>query len=138
MKVPAIAVLITAGLQVPVMPLFDNAGNAGGTEFWQSGPIWVKVGRICGVMVTSMKVATPHCDGLSGVKLKVNVPAVVVLMTAGLQVPVIPLFETFGNAGGAEFWQSGPICVNAGSICGLMVIFMVAVVDNWLSSGVKE
>ena len=69
MNVPVTAVLITAGLQVPVIPLFETFGNAGGAEFWQSGPTCVNVGRICGVMVISMKVATPHWNGLSGVKL---------------------------------------------------------------------
>ena len=43
-----------------------------------------------------------------------NVPAVVVLMVAGAQVPVMPFNEVPGSAGAAEFWQSGPIAVNVG------------------------
>jgi hypothetical protein len=39
-------VLIAAGFHVPVIPLTDVAGNAGATEFWQNGPIAVKVGTI--------------------------------------------------------------------------------------------
>ena len=35
-------------------------------------------------------------------------------MAAGAQVPVIPLFDTNGNAGAILFWHSGPIAVNVG------------------------
>ena len=50
-----------------------------------------------------------------GVKVYVIVPVFAVLIAAGLQVPVKPLIEVVGNAGGVLFWQSGPIWVNAGA-----------------------
>jgi hypothetical protein len=45
-----------AGLQIPVIAglLVELVGRAGGVEFWQSGPIWVKVGVISVVMTISM------------------------------------------------------------------------------------
>ena len=58
------------------------------------------------------------------------VPAVAVLIVAGLQVPVIPLVDVVGNAGAVLFWQSGPIAVNVGVICGLIVMLNVAVVAH--------
>ena len=44
--VPAIAVLIVAGFQLPVMPLVDSLGSTGGVEFWHKGPITANVGVI--------------------------------------------------------------------------------------------
>ena len=40
------------------------------------------------------------------------------LIVAGLHVPVMPLVDVVGNVGAVEFWQIGPIAVNAGVICG--------------------
>ena len=59
-------------------------------------------------------------------------PGVVVLMEAGLQVPVIAgIFEELaGNDGAMEFWQRGPICVNVGVILVVTRILMVAVVAH--------
>ena len=37
--VPSVEVLMVAGLQVPVMPLLEVAGNVGAVAFWHSGPI---------------------------------------------------------------------------------------------------
>ena len=58
-------------------------------------------------MVMSIVVALPHWPAL-GVNVYVVVPSVEVLMVAGLQAPVILLFDIVGNAGAAAFWQSGP------------------------------
>ena len=46
--VPATAVLITAGTQVPVIAgrFVEAAGNTGATEFWHNGPIATNVGTI--------------------------------------------------------------------------------------------
>jgi hypothetical protein len=44
--VPTVAVLIVAGLHVPVIPFVEVEGKAGGVEFWQSGPRAVKTGVI--------------------------------------------------------------------------------------------
>jgi len=62
-----------------------------------------KVGVASVVMVMEIEVVTPHCDGLSGVNIYVDIPGVVVLMAVGFHVPVIPSMEAAGRAGGAEF-----------------------------------
>ena len=122
--VPGVVVLMTAGFHVPVIPSMEAVGKAGGVEFWQKGPIAAKVGVISAVMVIAMEVVTPHCDGLSGVNVYVDVPRVVVLMTAGFHVPVIPSMEVAGKAGGAEFWQRGPMPANVGVTSAVMVMEM--------------
>jgi hypothetical protein len=57
----------------------------------------------CSPITTSKVVGIAHCDGSLGVKLNVNVPAAVVLIEAGLHVPVIPLVDVPGNAGAVLF-----------------------------------
>ena len=54
----------------------------------------------------------------------------VVLITAGAQVPVMPLLDVPGNTGAAEFTQSGPMEVNTGVICTSIVILNVDVVAH--------
>ncbi len=54
----------------------------------------------------------------------------VVLIVAGLHVPVILLLDVAGNAGAADPWHSGPICVNVGVIELLITTFIVAVVAH--------
>ena len=99
---PAVAVLIVAGLHVPLIPLVEVAGKAGAPEFWHSGPIAAKVGVTALLIVISMEAADPHCPA-AGVKVYVVGPSVEVLITAGLQVPVIPLLEVVGSTGAVEF-----------------------------------
>ena len=65
------------------------------------------------------------------------VPAGSVLIVAGIHVPVMPLIEVVGNAGAVLFWHSGPIAVNAGVICGLIVIGNVAMVAHCPADGVN-
>jgi hypothetical protein len=69
-EVPSVAVLIEAGLQVPVMAgeLVDVAGSAGGEEFWQSGPMALNVGAICGVISINTLTGPAHCPN-AGVKV---------------------------------------------------------------------
>ena len=52
-------------------------------------------------------------------------------------MPVIPLVEVAANNGAVEFWQSGPICVNAGATFGVTVIVKVVVVAHWPAAGVN-
>ena len=59
------------------------------------------------------------------------------LIVAGLHVPVMPLVDVVGNVGAVEFWQIGPIAVNAGVICGSMVMISEPVVAHWPADGVK-
>ena len=95
--------LIVAGLQVPVIPLFDVVGNvAAAVVFWQRGPICVNVAVTCGLMVIFTVAVVAHWPAV-GVKMHELVPAFAVLMIAGFQVPVTPLLEVVANAGALEF-----------------------------------
>ena len=93
---------MVAGLQVPVMPLVDEAGSRGGAVFWQSGPMGLNVGVMPVVMVTESVVVVAQSPGV-GVKVYTVVPTVDVLIVAGLQVPVIPFVEVAGSNGAAAF-----------------------------------
>jgi hypothetical protein len=66
--VPNAEVLIVAGVQVPVMPLLDIAGNTGAIEFTQSGPMAVNTVVICASMVTFNIAEVAHCPA-AGVKV---------------------------------------------------------------------
>jgi hypothetical protein len=129
--------LINAGDQVPVIPLIDVAGNTGAAVPEQIGAIVAKVGVTPGIIVISSVVtAVAHCPA-AGVKVYVVVPVIVVLIVAGLQVPLIPLLDVAGNAGATEFTQSGPMIVNTGEICASITILIVAVLAHWPADGVK-
>jgi hypothetical protein len=58
--VPIAEVLITAGLQVPVIPLADVNGSAGATEFKQSEPNGLNVGVTFELTVTVTVVVVAH------------------------------------------------------------------------------
>ena len=60
MTVPATAVLIAAGAQVPVIPSIEAAGSEGAGVFWQIGPIAANVGVISGVTVIEICAGMPH------------------------------------------------------------------------------
>jgi hypothetical protein len=60
-----------------------------------------------------------------------------VVIVTGFQVPVIPLFEVAGKAGGVEFRQSGPICVKVGMILDVTTILIVAAAAHWPADGVN-
>ena len=100
--VPIVDVFITAGFQVPVIPLFEVVGNAGAVAFWHKGPICVNVGIICDEIVTSIVAGTAHCPA-SGVNVYVVVPITDVLIVTGFQVPVMPLLEVVGKPGAVAF-----------------------------------
>jgi hypothetical protein len=134
--VPATVVLIDAGLQVPVTPSREDAGNNGATEFWHNGPIWVKVGVICVAMVIFIVNPRPHWPAF-GVNVYIVVPTAEVLMVAGFHVPIIPLVEVNGNAGAIEFRQNGPIASNVGVIWSVTVMLKVVEDPHWPASGVN-
>ena len=120
---------MVAGLHVPVIPLLDVVGSVGAAAFWQSGPIAVNAGVTCGFIVTLNVVEVAHCPA-AGVNVYVVVPGVAVFIVAGLHVPVIPLMDVVGSTGAVLFWHNGPIAVNAGITCGLIVTLSVAVVAH--------
>ena len=60
--------MITAGDQVPAIPLLDVAGNSGAVEFRQISPITSKVGVVAGVTLIFIVIGTAHIPA-SGVKV---------------------------------------------------------------------
>ena len=99
---PTFAVLMVAGLHVPVIVLFEVDGRAGATDPWQSGPIAAKVGVIEFVITISIVAVEAHCPA-AGVKVYVVVPVTAVFIVAGLHVPVMLLFEVSGSPGAVPF-----------------------------------
>lgn len=134
--VPTVAVLIVAGLHVPVILLFDAVGKAGAVEFLHRGPNWVNVGVTLVVTTTSIFVEVPHCPA-AGVNVYVAVPGVAVLIVAGLHVPVMPFEDVVGNAGAVVFWQNGPSCVNVGTAPLEITTVMVVLFPHCPASGVN-
>ena len=58
--VPTVAVLIVAGLQVPVIPLVEVVGSAGAALFWHSGPMAANAGVMLVVISTSRVAGIAH------------------------------------------------------------------------------
>ena len=128
-----VAVLFNAGAQVPVIPLFEVVGNAVSAAPNQIGATAVKVGVTFGLTVIVRVVVVTHWPAV-GVNVYV---VVVVLFSAGAQVPVIPLLDVVGNAPNAVPEQIAAIGVNVGVTFGLTVIVSVVVVAHWPAVGVK-
>ena len=63
-----VAVLLSAGAHVPVIPLFDVVGNAVRVAPEQMGATAVKVGVTCGLTVMVKVVVVAHCPAV-GVKV---------------------------------------------------------------------
>jgi len=59
------------------------------------------------------------------------------LLSAGAQVPVIPLFDVVGNAVRVAPEQIGATAVKEGVTCGLTVMVKVVVVAHCPALGVK-
>lgn len=135
-KVPATAVLIVAGFHVPVMPFVEVAGSGGAVELRQNGPIGSKVGST-GRLITIVITAVVVQKGSVGVNVYMKLPATVVFMVEGLHVPAILLSDVVGNAGGVEFWQSGPICVKVGVTGGSITMVIVVGMAQPPASGVN-
>ena len=118
------------------MPLFDVAGNAGATLFRQSGPMALNTGVTLVAIVTSILTGVAHSPA-AGVNVYVEVPTVVVLITAGLQVPLMPLVDIPGSTGATLFWQSAPIASKAGVVAGVTVISIETGAAHCPASGIK-
>lgn len=117
------------GFHVPVSPFCEVVGSGGGVLLKQSEPIGANVGVTCDETTISIVVVVPHWPA-DGVNVWVVVPAIAVLIVAGLQVPFIPLEDVPGNNGALLFWQSGPICVNVGLPWFVIVIAIVVAVPH--------
>ena len=114
--------LIVAGLHVPVIAdvLVELAGNIGAVVPLQKAGIAAKVG-VVGVVTVVVKVAVvAHCPAVG---VKVYVPPVVLLIVAGLHVPVIVgvLVELAGNVGAVVPLQKAGIAAKVGVVCTLIV-----------------
>jgi hypothetical protein len=83
------------------------------------------------VIVSAAVVA--HCPAV-GVNVKV---VVAILFKAGAQVPVIPLVDREGNAAMPPPEQIGPTGLKVGTMLGLIVMDMVAVVAQNPATGVN-
>ena len=131
------AVLITAGLHIPEILFVETPERTGAMLFWHSDPNEAKVGVTGAVtVISSVEVAVAHCP-TAGVNVYVEVPTEAVLITAGLQVPVMLFVEVKGNEGAVLFWHSGPTAANAGVICVATVISIVAVAAHCPAAGVN-
>ena len=91
----AVAALLKAGDQVPVIPFVEVAGSGSGAPGHTE--IALKVGVTKGVTVTVNVVVEAHCPAL-GVNVYVAVAA---LLKAGDQVPVMLLDEVVGSGSAA-------------------------------------
>lgn len=87
-----VAVLFSAGLQLPVIPLLEVVGKGLRVLPLQIGATCVNVGLTIGLTTMVMVVVVAHCPGL-GVKVYV---VVALLFATGLQVPCIPFSEVVG------------------------------------------
>ena len=130
------AVLMLAGVQVPVTPLVDTVGSVGAELFWQRGPIAPKAGVTSGLTVTLKVAVVAHWPAVA-VKVYVVVPADAVLIVEGFQLPVMLLFDVVSKAGAELFWQSEPIALKVGVISGFIVTLNVAIVAHWPIVGVN-
>ena len=123
------------GLHVPVIPLVEVVGSAFKKDPEQIAEIGVNVGTILGltVIVNVFVVAQRPAVGVKVYKV------VVVLLTAGLQVPVIPFVEVVGRMGAVSPEQIGAIVLKVGVI-GLDTVILNTCVEaqgNRVGFGVK-
>ena len=128
--------LIVAGLHVPLIPLVELAGKVGAVVPLQKAGIAAKVG-VVGVVTVVVKVAVvAHCPAVG---VKVYVPPVVLLIVAGLHVPVIAgvLVELAGNIGAVVPLQKAGIAAKVGVVGVVTVVVKVAVVAHCPAVGVK-
>ena len=118
-----VAVLFSAGNQVPVIPLLDVVGSGDNVPPEHIGATAVKAGTKEAPLTVIVKVAVvAHCPVLG-----VNVYVVVaVLFRAGDQVPVIPLLEVVGNGDNTPPEQIGATAVNVGVTVAVTVMVPVA------------
>jgi hypothetical protein len=118
-----VAVLLTvAGLQVPDIPLLEVVCKIGAVVPLQIAAMALKVGVIIGLTVTVIDLFVAHCPAVG---LNMYVPVVVLLTSAGFQVPVIELLEVVGKVGAVAPLQIGAMVANVGVIFGLTVIVIL-------------
>ena len=85
------------------------------------------------ITFTVMVVVVAHCP-VFGVNVYV---VVAVLLGAGDQVPVMPLFEVVGKEGKVVLIQIGATCVKVGTTGAVIGTDKVAVLAHWPALGVN-
>lgn len=119
------AVLLSAGNQVPLMPLVEVVGNGDNTAPAQIGPTALKVGVTLPWLTVIVSVAVPpHWLG-AGTNVYV---VVAVLFKAGDQTPTMPLSEVVGNGDSAAPAQIAGTAANVG-VTGLFTVIVKVAVD---------
>ena len=126
--------LTVDGDHVPATPLLDDAGRTGAADPLQIGAGVVNVGTVCGVTVTVTVAVVAQSPALG---VKVYVPVFVLSTVDGDQVPVTPLLDVVGRTGAADPLQIGAGVVNVGTVCGVTVTVIVAVVAQSPAVGVN-
>jgi hypothetical protein len=103
---PELVGFTTAGLQVPEMPFNDVLGKTGTVPVSQITSEVPNANTGVTLGVTVMVTVTGKAHALDA-GVNVYVPVAVLLTTAGLQVPEIPLLDTPGKVGGVVPSQKG-------------------------------
>ncbi len=118
--------LFKAGVQDPVIPLFDVVGNGDKAAPAQMAGTWVKLGCVFGFTKMVIVPSEAHCPPL-GVKVYVVVK---VLFKGGVQVPVMPLFDVIGKGNKVPPAQMPGTCVKLGMAIGFTTMVMVVEVPH--------
>ena len=105
------------------MLLVDVVGKTDNVAPEHIGATCVKVGVTFGFTTMVMFAVVAHCPAL-GVKVYV---VVVVLVNAGLHVPVMLFVDVVGNAAKVAPEQMGATCVKVGTIAPVTVTILVRV-----------
>src|SRR5204862_5910041 len=103
----------TAGFHVQLIAVVEVLGKVGTApppQIFSDVPK-LNVGVVRGMIVTGIVIGIPHWPPVG---VNVYEPEVVLLITPGFHVPVMPLFDVVGNAGGAEPAHIGGMEVNVG------------------------
>jgi len=104
---------------VPLTPLREVAGNGGTDPPGVISGIALNAGVIAGMTVTGSCALAIH--PVAEVGVNVYVPLCILLITAGLQVPAIPLTEEAGNVGACVPAQKGAMALNVGMVLAVTV-----------------
>ena len=121
-----VAVLFKAGDQVPLIPFSDVVGNGTSVVPEQIAATVLNVGVMFGLTIIVKVVVVAHCPAV-GVNVYV---VVVVLFSAGDQIPVMPLNDVAGNGASVPPEQIAVTGLNVGVTFGLTVIVKVTVVAH--------
>ncbi len=121
-----VAVLLTAGAHVPVMPSLEVVGRTGAGSPLHIAATAANVGVTNGLTVMVKVVETAHWPAV-GVNEYV---VVVVLFNAGAQPPLMPLVEVVGNGASGSPEQIAATAANVGVVLLLTVMVNVVVVAH--------